>query len=134
MLKIALSGCNGRMGRVISDIVANKKDMEIVAGFDINTEKHAGFPVYADPFEFPGACDVIIDFSNASSTEHSAGLLRAAQYAHCHLHDRTLTGTASEHSNRLRKVPDLPFGQYVHRHQSDDGAAPQIRIRARRKL
>ena len=70
MLKIALSGCNGRMGRVISDIVANKKDMEIVAGFDINTEKHAGFPVYADPFEFQGICDVIIDFSNASSTEH----------------------------------------------------------------
>ena len=53
MLKIALSGCNGRMGRVISDIVANKKDMEIVAGFDINTEKHAEFPVYAHPFEFP---------------------------------------------------------------------------------
>ena len=70
MLKIALSGCNGRMGRVISDIVANKKDMEIVAGFDINTEKHADFPVYADPFEFQGVCDVIIDFSNASSTEH----------------------------------------------------------------
>ena len=54
MLKIALSGCNGRMGRVISDIVANKKDMEIVAGFDINTEKHADFPVYADPFDFQG--------------------------------------------------------------------------------
>nr|WP_297275342.1 4-hydroxy-tetrahydrodipicolinate reductase [uncultured Agathobaculum sp.] len=70
MLKIALSGCNGRMGRVITDIVANKKDMEIVAGFDVNTEKHAGFPVYADPFEFQGKCDVIIDFSNASSTEH----------------------------------------------------------------
>ena len=27
MLKIALSGCNGRMGRVITDIVAQKEDM-----------------------------------------------------------------------------------------------------------
>ena len=90
MLKIALSGCNGRMGHVISDIVANKKDMEIVAGFDINTEKHAGFPVYADPFEFPGACDVIIDFSNASSTEH---LL-----AYCEQHNTPIVICTTGHS------------------------------------
>ena len=70
MLKIALSGCNGRMGHVISDIVAGRDGMEIVAGFDINTAKYADFPVFADPFEFNGICDVIIDFSNASSTEH----------------------------------------------------------------
>jgi len=70
MLKIALSGCNGRMGRVIQDIVSGRENMRIVAGFDINTAKCADFPVFADPFEFKGECDVIIDFSNASSTEH----------------------------------------------------------------
>ncbi len=70
MLKIALSGCNGRMGRVIQDIVSGKENMRIVAGFDINTKKCADFPVFSDPFEFKGGCDVIIDFSNASSTEH----------------------------------------------------------------
>ena len=70
MLKIALSGCNGRMGRVIADIVGGREGMEIVAGFDINTAKNGAFPVFADPFEFQGNCDVIIDFSNASSTEH----------------------------------------------------------------
>ena len=70
MLKIALSGCNGRMGRVITDIVSGREGMEIVAGFDINTAKNGAFPVFADPFEFQGDCDVIIDFSNASSTEH----------------------------------------------------------------
>lgn len=90
MLKIALSGCNGRMGRVISDIVANKKNMEIVAGFDINTEKYAGFPVYADPFEFQGACDVIIDFSNVSSTEH---LL-----AYCEQHNTPIVICTTGHS------------------------------------
>ena len=31
MLKIALSGCNGRMGRVIADIVGGREGMEIVA-------------------------------------------------------------------------------------------------------
>lgn len=67
MLKIALSGCNGRMGRVITDIVSGKENMQIVAGFDVNAIKLADYPVYADPFEFVGECDVIIDFSNASS-------------------------------------------------------------------
>lgn len=70
MLKIALSGCNGRMGKVITDICSKKEGVKIVAGFDINTEKLANFPIYTDPFEFSGTCDVIIDFSNASSTEH----------------------------------------------------------------
>ncbi len=69
MLRIALSGCNGRMGRVITDICAQKNDLKIVAGFDITGEKLSDFPVYTDPFEFTGACDVIIDFSNIASTE-----------------------------------------------------------------
>ncbi|MDR3766654.1 MAG: 4-hydroxy-tetrahydrodipicolinate reductase [Butyricicoccus sp.] len=70
MLKIALSGCNGRMGRVIADICSKKENMKIVAGFDINAVKLADFPVYADPFEFSGAADVVIDFSNPASTSH----------------------------------------------------------------
>ncbi len=70
MLKIALSGCNGRMGRVITDIVEKKDDMKIVAGFDLNAVRLSDYPVYADPLEFPGGCDVIVDFSNVSVTDH----------------------------------------------------------------
>ena len=70
MLKIALSGCNGRMGRVITDICSKKENMKIVAGFDVNAVKLSDFPVYADPFEFSGAADVVIDFSNPASTSH----------------------------------------------------------------
>ena len=69
MLKIGLCGCNGRMGKVITDIVSKKENMQIVAGFDAYTEKLADYPVYADPHEFTGACDVIIDFSNVSSLD-----------------------------------------------------------------
>lgn len=76
MLKIALSGCNGRMGHVITDIVSKRDNMQIVAGFDVNTAKNSDFPVFSDPFEFTGACDVIIDFSNASSTEHLLAFCR----------------------------------------------------------
>ena len=39
MLKIGLCGCNGRMGKVITDIVSKKENMKIVAGFDAYTEK-----------------------------------------------------------------------------------------------
>ena len=90
MLKIALSGCNGRMGRVIADIVSTRDNMEIVAGFDVNTVKNGNFPVFSDPFEFQGDCDVIIDFSNASSTEH---LL-----AYCEKHNTPVVICTTGHS------------------------------------
>lgn len=69
MLKIALSGCNGRMGRAITDICEKKENMKIVAGFDVNAVKLADFPVYADPMEYTGGADVVIDFSNVSCTD-----------------------------------------------------------------
>ena len=70
MLKLAISGCNGRMGRVITEIAAKREDMKVVAGFDMNTVRLADSPVYSDPLEFPGGCDVIVDFSNVSATGH----------------------------------------------------------------
>ena len=51
MLNIALSGCNGRMGHVVTDIVSKRSDMRIAAGFDLNAAKTGDFPVFADPFE-----------------------------------------------------------------------------------
>ncbi len=97
MLNIALSGCNGRMGHVITDIVAGRDNMQIVAGFDINTAKYADFPIFSDPFEFQGSCDVIIDFSNASSTEH---LL-----SYCEQHHTPLIICTTGHSpEQLQKI------------------------------
>ncbi len=66
MIKLILSGCNGKMGTVISNLVKNDDSVEIVAGFDINTEATGGYPVYATPDEFSGKADVIIDFSHPS--------------------------------------------------------------------
>ena len=64
MLKIIISGCNGYMGRTVAGIVASEDGVEVAAGFDVNTEKTGSFPVYADPMEFGGHADAIIDFSN----------------------------------------------------------------------
>lgn len=64
MIKILLSGCNGRMGRTITDICAKNSDIEIVAGLDVNTERLSTFPVYDDIEKISEKVDVVIDFSN----------------------------------------------------------------------
>ncbi|MBR5479825.1 MAG: 4-hydroxy-tetrahydrodipicolinate reductase [Clostridia bacterium] len=64
MIKILLSGCNGRMGRAICDICANRDDLKIVAGLDINTTTFYDFPVYDDIHKISEVADVVIDFSN----------------------------------------------------------------------
>lgn len=69
MIKLIISGCNGKMGTVISDLVKNDENIEVVAGFDINTTAENGYPVYAAPDEFKGEADVIIDFSHPSCLE-----------------------------------------------------------------
>lgn len=69
MLKIIISGCNGRMGQTVARIAAADENMEIVAGFDINAIKLSTFPVYSDPMEFGGSADVVIDFSNPTSLD-----------------------------------------------------------------
>ena len=63
MTKIILSGANGKMGRVIQNVVSLRDDCEIVAGVDLNTES-TSFPVYANINEITEKADVIIDFSN----------------------------------------------------------------------
>lgn len=69
MTKIILSGCNGRMGRVITEICSAKPELQIVAGLDVNTAQLSDYPVFSHIAEFTGNADVVIDFSNAAVTE-----------------------------------------------------------------
>ena len=64
MIKIALFGCNGKMGQVISNLLANDEDAKISFGFDINTEKKNSYPVYDDINKIKEDADVVIDFSH----------------------------------------------------------------------
>lgn len=66
MIKIILCGCNGKMGQVISEIVGNDAETQIVAGIDLNTEAKNGYPVFARIAECDREADVIIDFSHPS--------------------------------------------------------------------
>ncbi|MBR2472192.1 MAG: 4-hydroxy-tetrahydrodipicolinate reductase [Clostridia bacterium] len=69
MTNIILSGANGKMGKVITAMAAENDDLNIVCGFDVNTESN-GFPVYQNPDEYAGGADVIIDFSHPSAFEN----------------------------------------------------------------
>ncbi|MDD3165699.1 MAG: 4-hydroxy-tetrahydrodipicolinate reductase [Oscillospiraceae bacterium] len=64
MIHIVISGCNGRMGKVITELCAQEEALQVVAGIDLNPVKLSTFPVYADPMEFTGKADVVIDFSS----------------------------------------------------------------------
>ena len=68
MVKAILNGCNGAMGRVITDIIAADDEIEILAGVDMNTKMQAGYPVYQTLEECPAA-DVVIDFSVAKAAD-----------------------------------------------------------------
>ena len=64
MIKIALFGCNGKMGQVISNLLSNDEDAKISFGFDINTERKNSYPVYDKIENIKEDADVVIDFSH----------------------------------------------------------------------
>lgn len=67
MTRIMLSGCNGKMGLVVTAMCARQKDIEIVAGVDVHAVKQNNYPVYADPMECPEPVDCVVDFSNPAA-------------------------------------------------------------------
>lgn len=69
MYKIIMSGCNGKMGRVISDLVRSDEEAEIVAGIDIYDDGHNAYSVYANIEDCNVEADVLIDFSSAAGTD-----------------------------------------------------------------
>ena len=69
MTKVILHGCNGHMGRVLTDIIANDPDMEVVAGVDKYLGLENSYPVFSSLFECDLAADAVIDFSNAAAID-----------------------------------------------------------------
>lgn len=69
IIKVIMHGCNGRMGRMITELAAETEGVEIVAGVDTFTEKANDYPVFKTIGECDIAGDVIIDFSNASAVD-----------------------------------------------------------------
>lgn len=68
MIKIILSGCNGKMGKMISNVVSNFPDLSIVAGVDRNSDQNT-YPVFSNIADCNVDADVIIDFSRPDSLD-----------------------------------------------------------------
>ncbi len=62
MKKILLTGCGGRMGRVVAELCKSRDDFTVAAGVD-PTMPACDFPVYANCSDVKEDVDVIIDFS-----------------------------------------------------------------------
>jgi 4-hydroxy-tetrahydrodipicolinate reductase len=66
MTEIILNGCNGKMGKAISNCVLLRNDCKIIAGVDFNNEKNFNYDVFTDINDVEHG-DVIIDFSHPSA-------------------------------------------------------------------
>lgn len=62
MTRIIMTGCNGKMGKMISEIVAEDEEAVIVAGVDIS-EGNRDYPVYKQISDVNEEADAVIDFS-----------------------------------------------------------------------
>ncbi len=64
MTRIIMNGCNGRMGRVITDMAKEDPQIEIVAGIDTYNGIANDYPVFKTIGECDVEADAIVDFSS----------------------------------------------------------------------
>ena len=69
MVRIIMYGCNGKMGQVITKMIAADPDAEIVAGIDARDDGHNSYPVFATPAECNVEADCVIDFTAAPAVD-----------------------------------------------------------------
>lgn len=63
MVKVIMHGCNGKMGQVITRLIEQDKDVEIVAGIDLYDGIANSYPVFPRIDDCDVEADVIIDFA-----------------------------------------------------------------------
>ncbi len=69
MTKVIMHGCNGKMGQMITNIIAAEDGIEIVAGVDASDHIRNTYPVFCSMAECNVAADVVIDFSAAAAVD-----------------------------------------------------------------
>lgn len=67
MINVIMHGCNGRMGQVITNLVKEDEQIQIVAGIDAYTGIVNDYPVFTSLDECNIQADCIIDFAATSA-------------------------------------------------------------------
>ncbi len=100
MVRVIMNGCNGKMGQVITGIIAEDAQAEIVAGIDVYDGIKNPYPVFFNIADCNVDADVIIDFSNAKAID---GLLDYVEAKKMPVVLCT-TGLSEEQLQRVEKV------------------------------
>jgi len=69
MVKAIMHGCNGKMGQVITKLIAEDPEIEIVAGIDVFDQMKNTYPVFKCFSDCDVKADVVIDFAAASAVD-----------------------------------------------------------------
>lgn len=69
MVKVIMHGCNGHMGQVITGLIKDDPEIEIVAGIDLVNNRENGYPVFSDIFQCDVEADAVIDFCTAKAAD-----------------------------------------------------------------
>lgn len=67
MKKILLSGCYGKMGQALQQLIEKQPELTIVAGIDRSQTLSSSFPVYQTLADVQVEADILIDFSHADN-------------------------------------------------------------------
>ena len=102
MIKVIMHGCNGKMGQVITGLLAQDEEAQIVAGIDLSDHISNTYPVFSSLEECNVEADVIIDFASAKAT---TGLLDYCEKTKMPVVLCT-TGLSEEQLIRVKKVSE----------------------------
>lgn len=69
MVRMIMHGCNGAMGRVITQLAAEDAELEIVAGIDVTEGTDPGYPVFHSLDACSVPADVVVDFASAKAAD-----------------------------------------------------------------
>lgn len=106
MINILLSGCNGKMGQVITRLSEQFDDLKIAAGYDISDSGKNPYPVFNNLEDCKVDVDVIIDFSSPNALE---SLLKFAMKKRVPAIIAT-TGLSQAHKSMLQAASkDIPI-------------------------
>ncbi len=79
MTRMILCGCNGKMGKNISEIVSGDPMIEIVAGIDKAGTNNYGYPVFKNLKEVNVPAEVVVDFTRPDALKDNDMLALAKE-------------------------------------------------------
>jgi len=104
VIRILLHGCNGAMGKVITEMVKESKDLAIAAGVDVNADgSGSDYPVFRSIDECRGTeADVLLDFSTAKAVDSVMAFAQEKQMPAV----ICTTGLSTEQTEKLKKAAE----------------------------